>query len=240
MVVLIVEDSPHMTKVLKEILGHAGHGCISVMNARDAIICLEADPTIDLIISAIEGPEIDGLILLQEIRGCVEWSNIPFIISVGWEDSHLIMKAATLGCDHYMVKPPNEVQVLRKVREAVGEDIPVLLKKSVTMNRYGITSETYNELINSFTIEVEEIIHMVEKNVEIGEFAAGVQVALQMKESAELLGAERLSKHFSSLPKANQKEEGGKSRFLLRLFLRELKLLKKCLLESQSSPALQI
>ncbi len=238
MVVLIVEDSPLMAKVLEEILGHAGHGCISVNNGKDAITCLEADPTIDLILSDIEMPEMDGLTLLKEVRGRVEWSKIPFIITAGEQDPGLIVKATKLGCDYYIIKPPNEIQVLRKVREAVGEEIPVLLKDSVAMNRYGLTASTYTELIKAFALEVEEIIHMVEDKMECSEFAAGVQLVLQIQESAALLGAERISQHFSSLPKDTQNEEAGKLLSLLPFFLRELKLLRKSL-QIRSSPALQ-
>lgn len=238
MVVLIVEDSPLMARVLEEILGHAGHGCISVINGKDAITCLEADPTIDLILSDIEMPEMDGLTLLKEVRGRVEWSKIPFIITAGEQDPSLIVKATKLGCDHYIIKPPNEIQVLRKVREAVGEEIPVLLKDSVAMNRYGLTASTYTELIKAFALEVEEIIHMVEDKMECSEFAAGVQLVLQIRESAALLGAERISQHFSSLPKDTQNEEAGKLLSLLPFFLRELKLLMKSL-QTRASPVLQ-
>jgi len=179
------------------------------------------------------------LTLLKEVRGRVEWSNIPIIIMAGGQDPALIVKATKLGCDHYIIKPPNEVQVLRKVGEAVGEEIPVLLKDSVAMNRYGLTASTYIELIKAFALEVEEIIHMVENKLESGEFASGVQLVLQIQESAELLGAERISRHFSLLPKETQNEEEEKLLSLLPFFLRELKLLKKSL-QSRSSPVLQI
>jgi len=238
MVILIVEDSPLMAKVLEEILGHAGHGCLSVVNGKEAITILEADPAIDLIISDIEMPEMDGLTLLKEVRGRVEWSKIPFIITAGEQDPGLVVKATKLGCDHYIIKPPTEIQVIRRVNEAVGQEIPVLLKDSVAMNRFGLTAETYIELIKAFTTEVEDIIPLVENKMECSEFAAGVQLVLQIQESAALLGAERISQHFSSLPKDTQNEEAGKLLSLLPFFLRELKLLRKSL-QTRSSPALQ-
>jgi len=80
---------------------------------------------------------------------------------------------------------------------------------------------------------------MVESKLESGEFASGVQLVLQIQESAELLGAERISRHFSLLPKETQNEEEEKLLSLLPFFLRELKLLKKSL-QSRASPVLQI
>lgn len=238
MVVLIVQNSPLMIKVFEQIIFKAGHGCIAVMNGQEAMTCLEADPDIDLIISDIEMPELDGVGLFREVRGRVEWSNIPVILTPVGEDPSLIVKATQIGCNHFIIKPPDEVQVLRKIREAVGEEVPVLLKKSVAMNRYGLTSETYEELIEVFAKEVEDIIPVVEHNMENGELTAGAQAALQIRESAELFGAERITQHFSSLPKKIQRAEEEQLHSLLPFFLRELKLLQKTL-QSRSIPPLQ-
>ena len=126
---LIVDDSALTSKVIEEILKSEGHAALIVENGREGLICLETVPDIDFVISDVEMPEMEGLSFLQEIRRRVEWEDLPFILSTSRADAATVQKVAALGCKHYVIKPPDEVLLLQKVRDAVGNEVPNSVEK---------------------------------------------------------------------------------------------------------------
>ena len=65
--VLLVDDEPAMLAALRRILGAAGCHCLTAGSGREALAVLEFQ-RVQVIISDIDMPEMDGLELLRRAR----------------------------------------------------------------------------------------------------------------------------------------------------------------------------
>lgn len=104
-VVLLVEDNEEMRGFLKSQLSEFYH----VETARDGAEGLEKAIHIipDLIISDIMMPEMDGIQLLNKIKGEVNTSHIPVILLTAKYSIESQIEGLQYGADHYITKPFN-------------------------------------------------------------------------------------------------------------------------------------
>ena len=80
--ILIAEDEPHIVRVMSLWLKRNGHHVIETLNGRAALEMLEQED-VDLVISDINMPILDGLGLLKAVRapeGKCQDRDVPFLI----------------------------------------------------------------------------------------------------------------------------------------------------------------
>ncbi len=111
--ILIVDDELSMREFLQILLGKEGHETLTAANGNEAVK-LVRDIEIDLVISDIRMPEINGLDLLKEVKK--KDSLIPVIMITAYaspEDAVLAMKG---GAFDYITKPfkVNEIKDIIK------------------------------------------------------------------------------------------------------------------------------
>jgi len=102
--VLIVEDSPTMRLFIKMFL--RGVKDVSITEAVDGIDAIEKlnQNSFDLIITDINMPRLNGLELIEKIRGEMV-SKIPIIILTTKGEESEIENGLLLGADNYVTKP---------------------------------------------------------------------------------------------------------------------------------------
>ena len=127
MPILIVEDNRASGKILEINLRNNGYATLVVRNGRQALECLQSTPDIELVITDIMMPEMNGLELLRAMKEHAEWKEIPVIMSTVIADSETVKKAAGMGCREYLAKPIIPAQLIQKVRKAL-EDKRVILQ----------------------------------------------------------------------------------------------------------------
>ncbi len=120
--VLIVEDNPINAKLLAVNLEKVGYKTVVANTGREALDRLDHDNEIELVISDIMMPEMDGLELLSKMKENEKYKDIPLIVSSSLADMDTVRKAARLGCHHYITKPLRVTDLLQKVRAALGAD----------------------------------------------------------------------------------------------------------------------
>lgn len=103
--VLIVEDNPQASKLLKKVLGGLGvHQAFCSADGREAQQFLDAcDDMVDLIICDWEMPNMTGIELLRQVRRV--YPNMPFIMVTGNADLDSVKAAARYGVSGYIKKP---------------------------------------------------------------------------------------------------------------------------------------
>lgn len=117
MSILIVEDNKVAAHIVKLNLEKHGYHTIVVSNGMDALDILNnEDDEIDLVISDISMPYMDGIQFIKQIKQTPSYENIPVIFCTMHKDSEVIRTAIQLGCSDYIVKPVNAAQLLQKVR----------------------------------------------------------------------------------------------------------------------------
>ena len=113
--ILVVDDEPQITRVLKTTLSSQGYGVRSAADGEEAINEMRSWSP-DLIITDLRMPRMDGLELCRRIR---KDSRIPIIIlSVKGEES-IKVDALDAGADDYITKPFSVNELLARVRAAL-------------------------------------------------------------------------------------------------------------------------
>lgn len=124
--VLVVDDSDDSRETAVEFLTALGFEQITaVADGREAILKLEEDPTITLILSDWDMPMVDGLTLLKRVRASPRWSHLPFIImSSPRSIEHEKISAAVEDLvDDYIVKPFRIETLNEKLEKAFSASI---------------------------------------------------------------------------------------------------------------------
>jgi signal transduction histidine kinase len=117
MQVLVVDDIPANRKLLRVQLEGEGH---SVFEAADGIEALEslAHEKVDVIISDILMPRMDGYRLCHEVRNNDRLRNLPFIICSSTYTSEADAKLAMeVGADRYFKKPAATREITAALEE---------------------------------------------------------------------------------------------------------------------------
>ena len=118
--VLVVEDSFTVRELQRSILEAAGY---RVETARDGREALErvAEDRIDLVLTDIEMPELDGLGLTRAIRADAGHSSLPVIIVTSRGSEEDRQAGVEAGADAYMVKRGfDQHALLETVERLVG------------------------------------------------------------------------------------------------------------------------
>jgi len=113
--ILVVDDEPQITRVLRTSLQSNGHEVTVAHDGADALEqFLKAQP--DLVITDLAMPMMNGIELTREIR---ERSNVPVIVlSVRGNDASKV-EALDQGADDYITKPFSIQELLARVRVQV-------------------------------------------------------------------------------------------------------------------------
>ncbi len=123
MKILIAEDDPVSLKVLETILKKLGNELITATNGREAIEALNRESQIDLIISDIMMPEIDGFGLLKFVKSKNKFNKIPVILATAVNDISSVQTALKNGVVGYLVKPITKDLLVSKLDE-ISQNLP--------------------------------------------------------------------------------------------------------------------
>ena len=113
--ILIVDDEPQITRVLKTTLSSRGYSTRTASDGDDALqLMKEWSP--DLLITDLRMPNMDGLELCRHLR---TKSQIPIIVLSVRGEERTKVEALDAGADDYVTKPFNTNELLARVRAAL-------------------------------------------------------------------------------------------------------------------------
>jgi two-component system KDP operon response regulator KdpE len=113
--ILVVDDEPQITRVLKTTLASQGYGIRTAADGKQALQEMKGW-TPDLVITDLRMPNMGGLELCRAIRS---ESRVPIIVlSVKGEET-IKVEALDAGADDYITKPFNVNELLARVRAAL-------------------------------------------------------------------------------------------------------------------------
>lgn len=119
MAILIVDDSLSMRKVIKKfLLNNEFSNFYEAENGEQALQMLRSE-TIDLIISDLNMPKMDGLTFLEKVKTNPELKQIPFIILTVEAVQRTMNKAMKLNVDSYIVKPITEDLFIKEMHRVI-------------------------------------------------------------------------------------------------------------------------
>jgi len=114
--ILIAEDSSTMRSLIASTIAAMGdYVVVEAANGFEALRILPRE-MVDMVITDINMPDINGLELVSFIRSNVNYQSLPLIIISTEGSDKDRQKGLALGADAYLVKPfvPEELQNLIK------------------------------------------------------------------------------------------------------------------------------
>ena len=118
--ILITEDSPTMRSLLVSTIETLeGYEIVEAASGFEALRLLPREK-VDLIITDINMPDINGLELISYVKNNPNYRHIPlFIISTESSEKDR-EKGLALGADEYLVKPFNPQKLQEMIRRYIG------------------------------------------------------------------------------------------------------------------------
>ena len=114
--VLVVDDHTLIREAMRDVLAELDPGCV-VLEAHDgagALHSAERNHDIDLILLDLTLPDIDGLIVLNELRG--RYPTTAVVILSGVRDRDTVTKAIHLGAVGYIPKSTTHAVMVNALR----------------------------------------------------------------------------------------------------------------------------
>jgi sigma-B regulation protein RsbU (phosphoserine phosphatase) len=114
--VLLIDDQPMIGEAVRRML--AGEPDIAFNYCRDATKALEEATRIKptVILQDLVMPDIDGLTLVKNFRANEGTKEIPMIVLSTKEDPAVKAEAFALGANDYIVKLPDRLELLARIR----------------------------------------------------------------------------------------------------------------------------
>ena len=114
--VLLVDDQPIIGEAVRRMLageeGIAFHFCKDARSALD--MAAEVTPTV--ILQDLVMPEIEGLELVKRFRADERFRDVPIIVLSTKEEAAVKAEAFALGANDYIVKLPDRLELIARVR----------------------------------------------------------------------------------------------------------------------------
>jgi two-component system chemotaxis response regulator CheY len=115
--ILVVDDSTAIRKILIRVLRQTALAIGEIFEARDGIEALEIvrKQPLNLVLSDINMPNLDGLGLLAELKGAEQWRNLPVVMITTEGSEEKVSQAILLGSAAYIRKPFTAEQIQEKI-----------------------------------------------------------------------------------------------------------------------------
>lgn len=151
-VILIVDDDELVRMTISVLVGSLGYHCLVAGDGVEALAVLQSTP-VDLVLSDIVMPGMDGLDLLAEIKD--KYTDTDVIISTGFHEKASYAEVIKAGAIDFIKKPIDQSELEAKLARAVRER--KMMRELATLSRQdGLTSilnrRSFDE---SFSSEVE-------------------------------------------------------------------------------------
>jgi two-component system chemotaxis response regulator CheY len=115
--ILIVDDSAAIRKILQRVLKQSEVPLGNLYEAGDGLEALETlkAHSIDLVLSDINMPNMDGLQLLAQIKGNPQWQGVQVVMITTEGNQARVLEAVGLGAAGYVRKPFTADQIKEKL-----------------------------------------------------------------------------------------------------------------------------
>ncbi|MGC2163099.1 MAG: response regulator [Silvibacterium sp.] len=119
---LIVDDSSVMRKIVERALRQTGLAFTNVFEASSGVEALEVlrRQRVDLILSDINMPNMDGLEFLRQLRAQNLAPDVPVVMITTESSEEHVREAIVAGAQSYIRKPFTAEQVKERVLPLIG------------------------------------------------------------------------------------------------------------------------
>jgi len=167
-IILLVDDHPDTIEFIRISLT-GKYNFVSAANGKEALKILEKQK-IDLIVSDVMMPEIDGLTLCEQVKGNPKYSNIPIILLTALAMADNQLKGIRAGADDYLIKPFDTDLLEARIESLLYRNQKVddyIKQKMIIENHQEVEIESYNERLLQEAIKyINQHINDTEINID--------------------------------------------------------------------------
>ncbi len=102
---LFVEDETDLIQIIMETLDKLQCNYLVASNGQQALDILKDNQDVDLIVTDINMPVMNGLEMIENIRNNPDLKDKEIIIMSAHTETNFIQSAKELGVDNYLLKP---------------------------------------------------------------------------------------------------------------------------------------
>ncbi len=118
--VLVVEDSVGVRELERVVLEGAGFDVVTAVDGLDGAARLRGEP-VDLVLSDVEMPGMDGLELTRTVRRTRGWEDVPVVLMTSRGEDAARQAGLDAGCSAYLLKSEfDQDDLVATVRRMVG------------------------------------------------------------------------------------------------------------------------
>jgi len=114
--ILSIEDQADNRRILRDLLTSAGYEVIEAVRGDEGVTLAEQSRP-DLILMDIQLPGLDGYEATRRIKSNPALRRIPIIVVTSYALSGDEEKARAAGCDAYIAKPFDTLQLLAMIHQ---------------------------------------------------------------------------------------------------------------------------
>jgi len=135
-------------------------------NGREALELLALDHRIDLVISDIMMPVMDGLTFCRKIKNNIDTSHIPVLLLTAKHGEESVLEGLKSGADDYIYKPFNEEVLKVKIKNILvfRENLKLNYLNQLKIEPSNITTTSRDKDF------LEKAIRVVEESISDSEF----------------------------------------------------------------------
>ncbi|PHJ63741.1 chemotaxis protein CheY [Nostoc linckia z18] len=119
-VILVVDDAISLRQTISLTLQKSGYQVIQAQNGVEALEKLQLHPEIQVVISDLEMPRMNGFEFLSNLRQHPNFAKIPVIILTSRSAEKHRQLAKQLGANDYLTKPYLEHEFLSKIKDLIN------------------------------------------------------------------------------------------------------------------------
>ncbi|MBM3941530.1 MAG: response regulator [SAR202 cluster bacterium] len=127
MSVLVVDDTVEVRQAIVAMLKSACYKDIATVSSAVEALAFLGIPdklhepcSVELVLMDVNMPGIDGLEGCRRIKAAPERKDIPVIVLTGNRDPGILQASFTAGASDYLAKPPHPLELLARVKSALG------------------------------------------------------------------------------------------------------------------------
>jgi two-component system, chemotaxis family, chemotaxis protein CheY len=117
--ILSVDDSASVLQMVKLTLTGSGYLVVQAANGAEGLARARAGG-VDLVLTDLNMPVMDGLTLIRELRKLPAFKGIPIVFLTTESDAAMKQQAKVAGATGWITKPFQQDQLVAVVRRVLG------------------------------------------------------------------------------------------------------------------------
>jgi two-component system, chemotaxis family, chemotaxis protein CheY len=118
--ILAVDDSPSMRQMVGVTLKSAGYEVLEACDGQEALNLAKGQAAVDLVITDVNMPNMDGITLVRELRMLPHYRGVPLLVLTTEASTEKKMQGKAAGATGWVVKPFSPEGLLATIARIVS------------------------------------------------------------------------------------------------------------------------